>query len=67
MTPQGKQTLKEITHQIEKLQNSLKDLIDEEKKEAISEEAEEEVDTMDNVSEWLNQHNDDLKEILWEK
>jgi spermidine/putrescine-binding protein len=67
MTSQGKQKLREITHQIDKLQNSLKDLIDEEKEEAISEEDKEAVDTMDNVSEWLDQHNDDLKEILWEK
>ena len=67
MTSEGKQKLRSIMHQIEKISESLKDLLSEEKEEAITEEDDEHLDTIDNVSEWLSQHNDDLKEILWEK
>lgn len=67
MTSEGKQKLRSITNQIEKISESLKDLLSEEKEEAVNEEDEEHLDTIDNVSEWLKQHNDDLKEILWEK
>lgn len=67
MTSEGKQKLRSITHQIDKISESLKDLLSEEKDEAVTEEDEEELDTLDNISEWMVQHNDDLKEILWEK
>jgi DNA-binding transcriptional regulator GbsR (MarR family) len=67
MTAAGKQKLRAITHQIEKISESLKELLDEEKEEAVSEEDEEQLDTIESVSDWLTQHNDDLKEILWEK
>lgn len=67
MTAQGKQKLRDITNQIEKIRNNLKDLLDEENDQAVSEEDEEQLDTIENVVQWIDQHNDDLKEILWEK
>lgn len=67
MTSEGKQKLRAITHQIDKISESLKDLLAEEKDEVVTEEDEEQLDTIDNISEWMTQHNDDLKEILWEK
>jgi ABC-type phosphate/phosphonate transport system substrate-binding protein len=67
MTPDGKQKLRALINQIAKISEDLKDLLAEEKDEAVTEEDEEHLDTIENVSEWLTQHNDDLNEILWEK
>ncbi len=67
MTADGKQKLRSITHQLEIISESLRDLLAEEKDEVVTEEDEEQLDTIENVSDWLTQHNDDLKEILWEK
>lgn len=67
MTPDGKQKLRSLINQITKISEDLKDLLEEEKDEAVTEEDQEHLDTLENVSEWLAQHNDDLNEILWEK
>ena len=67
MTAEGKQKLRALINQIAKVSEELKELLSEEKDGAVSEEDEEHLDTIENVSEWLTQHNDDLNEILWEK
>ena len=67
MTAEGKKKLETLTQEIEKISDRLKELSEEERGNISDEEHEEEVDTLENIGEWLSQHNDDLKEILWEK